>query len=164
MSKFNYKKNQSDKPKKEAKESKEKFAKVMDETQEYFDAVMKKINQPFAIKFVLIQADRQKVAVKVQKISDVYQFITNADVIVSFNETIFNALDETAKEILLLQEIDKVHVNIDSGKIKFTKPDMVTFSGIIKKFGLEKVARANQLNELVAEGENLAKETETFFR
>jgi hypothetical protein len=145
------------------KEVKEKFSEVTDETKDMFNALLKKMNQPFSLKFSLINNSKLKTAVKVQKVSDIYQYISNFDVIVFFNEDIFDKLDNGAKEILLLQELDKISVNIDSGKIKFLKPDMVTFSGILKKYGLEKVARANQLNELVNEGNNLAAEAETFF-
>ena len=104
-----------------------------------------------------------KSSIKIQKVPDVYQYICGADIIVYFNETVFDKLDKSAKEILLRQELDKITVNMDSGKIKMVKPDVVTFSGILKKFGFEKVARANQLNDLVVEGSKLDQEAETFF-
>lgn len=140
-----------------------KFSEVTDDTQKDFDNVLKKMNNPFTLQFLLLHNEKLKTAVKVQKVSEVYQFICKADVIVFFNETIFDKLDKSAKEILIRQELDKITVNMDSGKIKMVKPDVVTFSGILKKFGFEKVARANQLNDLVAEGNNLEQEAETFF-
>lgn len=139
------------------------FSDITEDTEKFFQAVLKKINQPFVLKFKTINHSKLKTAVKVQKVADVYQYITKADIIVYFNEEIFDKLDDGAKEILLRQELDKVAVNGDNGKIKLVKPDMVTFSGILKKFGFEKVARANQLNELVVEGDSLSRETETFF-
>jgi len=140
-----------------------KFSDVSEDTEKMFNDLLKKINQPFVLSFKLLNNEKLKVAVKVQKVAEVYQYICKADVIVFFNEDVFDKLDKNAKEILLRQEIDKISVNIDSGKIKLIKPDVVTFSGILKKYGFEKVARANQLNDLVVEGDKLAKEAETFF-
>lgn len=151
----------------ESKESKEStssnFSDVTDETRKDFDGILKKINQPYILKYKLINNEKMKSSIKIQKVPDVYQYICGADIIVYFNETVFDKLDKSAKEILLRQELDKITVNMDSGKIKMVKPDVVTFSGILKKFGFEKVARANQLNDLVVEGSKLDQEAETFF-
>lgn len=140
-----------------------KFTEVTDETKKVFDSLLIKMNQPFQLEFVLLNNEKLKKAVKLQKVPDVFQHICKAEIIVFFNEAIFDKLDPNAKDILLLQELDKISVNLDNGKIKMVKPDVITFSGILKKYGFEKVARANQLNDLVTEGNNLDQETETFF-
>jgi hypothetical protein len=49
---------------------------------------------------------------------------------------------------LIEQEIDKVSIDAQSGKIKMIKPDLTTFSAIINKYGVDKVAKANQVEEL----------------
>ena len=49
------------------------------------------------------------------------------------------------------QEIDKININIETGKIKFVKTDLNTFSAIVNKYGVEKVARANKVEELYQE-------------
>ena len=153
--------------KKEAKKEKEvveKYSEVGDDTKKFFNDLLKSMNTTYSLNYVLLNNSKLKAAVKVQKVSDIYQYISNSDIIVSFNENIFDVLDDTAKSILLKQEIDRIHVDLDSGKIKLVKPDVVTFSGIIKKYGLDKVARANQLNELMKEGEDLNEKAETFLK
>lgn len=152
--------------KKEAKEKvvEAKYSDVGDDTKKFFNDLLKSMNTTYSLNYVLINNSKLKTAVKVQKVSDIYQYISNSDIIVSFNENIFDVLDDTAKSILLKQEIDRIHVDLDSGKIKLVKPDVVTFSGIIKKYGLDKVARANQLNELMKEGEDLNEKAETFLK
>ena len=45
-------------------------------------------------------------------------------------------------------EIDKINMDIKSGKIKMVKPDLNTFSSLITKYGVDKVAKANQVEEL----------------
>ena len=66
-----------------------KFSEVTDDTQKDFDSVLKKMNNPFTLQFLLLHNEKLKTAVKVQKVSEVYQFICKADVIVFFNEMIF---------------------------------------------------------------------------
>ena len=39
-------------------------------------------------------------------------------------------------------------MNIDSGKIKLVKPDLTTFSSLVIKYGIEKVSKANSLENL----------------
>jgi hypothetical protein len=62
-----------------------------------------------------------------------------------------NVYDEESVTILFEQEIDKIYINIDSGKIKLVKTDLNTFSSLVNKYGMEKVARANKVEELYKE-------------
>jgi hypothetical protein len=67
---------------------------------------------------------------------------------VSINESLLNVYDEESITILFEQEIDKININIDTGKIKLVKTDLNTFSSLVNKYGVEKVARANKVEEL----------------
>ena len=40
---------------------------------------------------------------------------------------------------------------METGKIKMIKPDLTTFSSLINKYGIEKIARANQVEELYSQ-------------
>ena len=129
-----------------------KFDSITIETQEFFDKLISKISMPYNIKYLLVHADRQKQIVKLHKLNEMLAFALQYDIILSINENLFNAIDDdTLKEILILQEIDKVSVNLETGRITVIRPDVVTFSGIINKYGLEAVARANQLEVLTVE-------------
>ena len=59
-----------------------------------------------------------------------------------------SVFDETSIEILIEQELDKISISGDSGKIKMVKPDLSTFSSLITKYGVQKVAKANQVEDL----------------
>ena len=59
-----------------------------------------------------------------------------------------SVFDEQSITILVEQEIDKINMDLKSGKIKMVKPDLETFSSLITKYGVEKVAKANQVEEL----------------
>ena len=93
----------------------------------------------------------QKNLIKISKISDQFSFLMEKELLVSINEALMLVFDEESVEILIEQEIDKISVNIDTGKIKLVKPDLTTFSSLINKYGIDKIARANKVEELYSE-------------
>ena len=58
-----------------------------------------------------------------------------------------NVFDEESRTILIEQELDKVSMHTETGKIKMLKTDLNTFSSLVNKYGVEKVARANKSDE-----------------
>ena len=51
---------------------------------------------------------------------------------------------------------------MESGKIKLVGTDLNTFSSIVNKYGVEKVAKANKVEELYSEQQKDAKNDEQF--
>jgi hypothetical protein len=103
-----------------------------------------------------------KGAIKASIVPEIWKHVTEFDILIEINELIFTTIDGLALEILVRQELDKINMDLESGKIKFIKPDVFTFSGIIKKFGLDNVARANNLVNLMNDQQEDAA-AETFF-
>lgn len=101
-----------------------------------------------SIGFKFLGASKQKQLIKIKKISDEYSFLMGKDVLVSINEDLLSVFDEESISILIEQEIDKINVNSQSGKITIIKPDLNTFSSLIKKYGIDKVSKANQVESL----------------
>ena len=89
--------------------------------------------------------------IKITKIPDQYSVILNKELLVTINEDLMIAFDEESRTILIEQEIDKINMNIDSGKIKLVKTDLNTFASLVNKYGVEKVSRANQVESLFIE-------------
>jgi hypothetical protein len=131
-----------------AKESNDVFYEVDSTTEDLFNEVFGKKSFPVNVKFQFIGSSKQKQLVKLSKIADQYNFLLGKELLVSFNEDLLNVFDEESITILIEQEIDKVNINLDSGKIKLIGTDLNTFSSIVKKWGVEKVARANVTQEL----------------
>lgn len=125
-----------------------KFYNLSDDTIQTFKDVYDK--KPFSIKvnFEYIGSESQKNLIKISKIPDQYNFLMSKDLLVTINEDLISVFDDESVSILIEQELDKVSVTIDSGKIKMVKPDLNTFSGLINKYGIEKVGRANKVEEL----------------
>ena len=67
---------------------------------------------------------------------------------VQINDDLMSVFEEESITILIEQEIDKVVIDSQSGKIKMIKPDLSTFASLITKYGVDKVAKANQIEEL----------------
>ena len=129
----------------------DKFYEVTQDTKDIFFQIFNKKSFPMGIKFQFIGYEKQKELVKVQKIADQYSFILQKEILVSFNEDLMSVFDEESITILIEQEIDKININIETGKIKLIKTDLNTFSALVNKYGVEKVSRANKVAELYQE-------------
>jgi hypothetical protein len=139
----------------------DKFIEISDDTQKFFDNILSNIHLPYSLNYQLVNATKQKQVIKIMKVPEVYSFLMKVDMVLCFNENMFEKLDDKSKEILVVQEIDKYTVDIENGRIRVNKPDLTTFSGIIKKYGWEDVSRANQLENLL-ESQNADQLTDQF--
>ena len=125
-----------------------KFYEISEDTKKEFFDIFNKKSFPLSLNFQFIGSESQKNLIKISKISDQFSFLMNKELLVSINEDLMSVFDQTSITILIEQEIDKINMDIKSGKIKMVKPDLTTFSSIISKYGVEKVAKANQVEEL----------------
>jgi hypothetical protein len=127
------------------------FYKLSDDTTSTFFEVFNKKSFPIPIKFLFIGDEKQKDLIKISLVPPKYSFSLEKDICVSINEDILAVFDDESITILFEQEIDKINMSIDSGKIKLVKTDLNTFSAIVNKYGVEKVGRANKVAELYQE-------------
>jgi hypothetical protein len=138
------------------------FYEVSDDTKKIFFDIFNKKSFPISIKFEFLGSEKQKDLLKISKVSDQYSFLLKKEILVMINEDILNVFDEESVTILIEQEIDRISVNGESGKIKLIKPDLSTFSALINKYGVEKVARANKVEELYQQQVKDGKHDEEF--
>ena len=134
-----------------AKETTEAFYELDGTTEELFMEVFNKKSFPVNVSFQFIGSSKQKQLIKVAKIADDFAFVLKKDLKVIINEDLLDVFDEESITILIEQEIDKININMESGKIKLVGTDLNTFSSIVNKYGVEKVARANGTQELYAD-------------
>jgi hypothetical protein len=125
-----------------------KFYNVSDDTEEIFNNIFKKKSFPVDVRFQFVGSESQKNLIKISKIPDQFAFLLDKELLVSINDDLVSVFDDESVQILMEQEIDKVSINIDNGKIKLIKPDLTTFSGIVSKYGIEKVTKANGIEAL----------------
>lgn len=125
-----------------------KMYKVSDDAKDKFFEVFNKKSFPVSIKFEFVGSETQKKMIDLTKIPDKFAFLYEKDLLITINEDLLNVFEEESITILIEQELDKVNMNIETGKIKLIKPDLSTFSALINKYGVEKIARANKVEEL----------------
>ena len=128
--------------------SKEQFHELSDYIVDYFNELEKKLNLPVDIKYIYQADDKQKTLIKIVKIADRYSKLLGVDLLISFNEDYFDAFDDEAKNILIDQELALIEFNLEKGTLKIGKADLITSSGIINKYGVKAVERANQVKDL----------------
>ena len=145
-----------------AKEAKETYYEVDSSTEELFLEVFNKKSLPVNVKLLFQGNSKQKQLIKVSKISDQYAFALGKELLISVNEDLLNVFDDESITILIEQEIDKININMESGKIKLVGTDLNTFSSIVNKYGVEKVGRANQVQDLYHEQKIDVKSDEEF--
>ena len=138
------------------------FYEISEDTTGKFFEIFNKKSFPLSIKFQFIGDEKQKELIKVSLINPKISFLLGKEILISVNEDIMNAFDDESVTILMEQEIDKININIETGKIKLVKTDLNTFSSIVNKYGVEKVARANKVEELYQEQKKDAKTDEEF--
>ena len=122
-----------------AKEAKETYYEVDSSTEELFLEVFNKKSLPVNVKLLFQGNSKQKQLIKVSKISDQYAFALGKELLISVNEDLLNVFDDESITILIEQEIDKININMESGKIKLVGTDLNTFSSIVNKYGVEKL-------------------------
>jgi len=142
--------------------AKETYYEVDSTTEELFMDIFNRKSFTMNIRFLFQGNSKQKQLIKVSKISDQYAFALGKELLISINEDLLNAFDDDSITILIEQEIDKININMESGKIKLVGTDLNTFTSIVNKWGVEKVARANKVEELFVDQQKDAKGDEEF--
>ena len=135
-----------------------KFYEVSSDAVDRFSEIFNKKSFPLAIKFQFIGSESQKTLIKISKLPDQYVFLLEKELLVTINEDLMSVFDDESITILIEQEIDKVSIDIQSGKIKMVKPNLNTFSSLITKYGIDKVTKANSVENLYQEQKNDGKE------
>jgi hypothetical protein len=125
------------------------FYEISEETVTHFNSIIRKKAFPVDMRFQFVGNSKQKKLILISKIADNFAFILDKELLVSINEDIMAVMDDESIDILIEQEIDKISINLDSGKIKMIKPDLTTFSSLINKYGIDKIAKANNLEDLI---------------
>lgn len=128
-------------------EEKSPFYEASEDVTDLFKQILDEKSLPFDVKLKFQGNSKQKAFIEVSKIPDKYAWLLESDVLVSINEDFFYKLDEIAQKILIEEEIDKIYVNMDNGKLKMLRPDFISFSGLMKKYGSDEVMRAKGLED-----------------
>lgn len=119
-----------------------------------FKELWEKTTLPPNTRLGFIGTDKLKYPIKIQKANDTLMFFTQGlEIIVHLNENMLDALDEKAREIVVMQEINKVEYHSESKsenayKVKSNGPAFD--AGILSKYGQDDIVRTMQLIRTLA--------------
>lgn len=125
-----------------------RFSRVSEETINNFMSIYNAKISLLPIKFEFVNDSKSKNAIKISKLPEDIAFLLEKELKVTMNEELLSVYDDESIAILIEQEIDKITMNNETGKIKLVKTDINTFSSLVGKWGFDKVARANKVEEL----------------
>jgi hypothetical protein len=135
------------------------FYELSDDTLQCINSLIERMALPFNIKVKCLGTSKQKAVCKLQRASKIVQHMNAIDLFIYINEDYYMKMEELAAEILIYQELDRLQFNISKGTFKIAKYPLQTTIGVLKKYGIDAVAEANQLTELITQQEKDGKET-----
>jgi len=73
----------------------------------------------------------------VTKSQDMVKFMTDYDVIIQINEPIFDQLEDNQKDYIVKDLLAQVVYDIEKDKLTIVKPDITTFSGVLRQYDID---------------------------
>lgn len=138
-----------------------KFEEVFEDTQELFTRFVDKVDNLREVNIKILANNRLKEIGKVVKANDLLKHMTNEDIIILLNETIFEQLSAEQKEMVIEELIAQVYFDAERDKIMIIKPDVNTFSLLLRKYGYDKYETLHEsIKALFGQAEQEAAENE----
>jgi hypothetical protein len=122
------------------------FYELSADTLETINNLVGELALPFGIKIMFLGTTKQKSLIKIKVASKEFQYKNHIDLIMYINEDYFIRLEKNNAEILMYQELDRLVFNIEKGTFKIAKYALQTTTGVLKKYGIDAVANANELS------------------
>ena len=115
-----------------------KFQEVYSETTKMFIKHINNSNIPGFINIKILSNDSLKDCFgQVTKSQDIIKFMTDYDIIIQINELIFDQLEEKQKDYIVKDLLAQVTYNLESDKLSIVKPDITTFSGVLRQYNID---------------------------
>lgn len=111
---------------------------ISSETEKIFDGVLNNTTIPSWVEFKLFCDVSQKEMCKIVKANDIIKTLNNFDYIITINEDIFDILPEEMQKMAIDECLTGVGVS-DSDALSLNKEDFKTHTGLLQKYGDEKV-------------------------
>lgn len=132
----------------------------LDETSlEQINGIIDSLSFPFNIKMKMIGVSNQKCLIKLTKTSPITTHLSGIELLICINEDYLVSLEEENSKILIHQELDRIETDIQKGSFKLGKFKLQTNEGILHKYGIDAVAKANQLSDLYTKQKKDSDET-----
>jgi Putative phage metallopeptidase len=118
-----------------------KFQTVFEDTNELFFNFIKKIDSLNDVNISILANNSLKVVGKVVKATDLLHHMTQVDIIILLNETVFELLDDQQKAMVIEELVASIYYDFEKSKVTLVKPDVNTYSLLLRKFGYTEYER-----------------------
>ena len=115
-----------------------KFQEVYEETKEVFNTHINNSGIPGFVNIKILSNESLKDCFgQVTKSQDIVKFMTDYDVIIQINEPIFDQLQTEQKNYIVKDLLAQITYNLESYKLSNVKPDISTFSGVLRQYSID---------------------------
>jgi len=130
-----------------------RYEEPFEDTTDLYNKYIERAGITQFINITVLTNNKAKDIYKVNKANELLRYRTGDDIIIVINEKVLDKLDEADKEMIIEESISSIHYNLEKDKIEITRPDVVTFSGILSKHGFDKWNRVRETIKLIFESE-----------
>lgn len=115
-----------------------KFEEVYDDTLKLFNTHINNSGIPQFVNIKILSNNTIKDYFGVvTKSQDIVKFMTDYDVIIQINEPIFDQLEDNQKDYIVKDLLAQVVYDIEKDKLTIVKPDITTFSGVLRQYDID---------------------------
>jgi len=115
-----------------------KFEEPFEDTQDLYNEVIKTAGLDQYVNITILVNNKAKELFKINKANELLKYRTGDDIIIVLNEKIFEGLTEDQRRIVVEESLASIHYDMENDKLVITKPDVVTFSGVLAKHTFDK--------------------------
>lgn len=115
-----------------------KFEEPFEDTQDLYTEVIKAAGLDQYVNITILVNNKAKELFKINKANDLLKHRTGDDIIIVLNEKIFEGLTDEQRRIVIEESLASIHYDMENEKLVISKPDVVTFSGVLAKHTFDK--------------------------
>jgi hypothetical protein len=115
-----------------------KYEEPFEETQDLYNQLIERAGLSNYVNITILTNNKAREIFKINKANELLKYRTGDDIIIVLNEKIFDQLTQEQRVIVAEESLASIHFNTEKDKIEISKPDVVTFSGILAKHTFEK--------------------------
>jgi len=114
-----------------------KYEEPFEETIDLYNQLIEQAGLSNFVNITILANNKAKEIFKVNKANELLKYRTGDDIIIVLNEKIFDQLTEEQRVIVAEESLASIHFDSEKDKIVISKPDVVTFSGILAKYSFD---------------------------
>lgn len=114
-----------------------KYEEPFEETLEIYNRLIASTGLERYVNITILTNNNAKEIFKINKANDLLKYRTGDDIIIVLNEKVFDQLTPEQRVILAEESLASISFDTEKDKIVISKPDVVTFSGVLSKHTFE---------------------------